>query len=343
MAKIRAVLLNFVCAIGVSLVGISAAQAGTVVQVTTPLGNFSVELFDDVTPITVANFLHYVNGGLYNGTFIHRSETNPVPFVIQGGWLRFVESENSLFPIALKPPIQNEFKLSNVRGTIAMAKVGGDPNSATSQWFINLANNAFLDSSNGGFTVFGQVLGNGMTVVDAIARLPVVALTSGITTTPMINFAGPPLKNQNLVEITMAVNQSSDWPAAFNGVVPDTRLNLGLNNISYLRPEDGLIYSCLAIQSNQLPGTLNGVGRFDIAFEVVSLAAGTMRVLKTRPFNTGNTLTQNGQIPSCSGVFETTTNLYTDVIQVGEETLRVVFELINAETLVLQLKQVQGL
>lgn len=159
----------------------------------------------------------------------------------------------------------------------------------------------------------------------------------------MINFTAPPLKNQNLVEITMAVVQRSDWPAAFNGVVPDSRLDLGLNNIAYLRDEDGLIYSCLAILTNQSPDTLDGIGRFDIAFEVVSLEAGTVRVLKTRAFNTGNTLTQNGELPSCSGAFETTTNLYTDVVQAGGETLRVVFELINAETLVLQLKEVEGL
>jgi len=164
-------------------------------------------------------------------------------------------------------------------------------------------------------------------------------------TTPMINFTAPPLKSENLVEITMAVSQNpaADWPAAFNGVSPDARLNIELNNIGYLRAEDGLIYSCLAIQTNKLPDTLDGIARFDIAFEVVSLEAGTMRVLKTRPFNSTNALTQNGQTPSCSGAFETTTNLYTDVVQVGEETLRVVFELINAETLVLRLRQVEGL
>jgi cyclophilin family peptidyl-prolyl cis-trans isomerase len=335
--KVSKALLSFIFTASLALAGISAAQAGTVVQVTTPLGNFSVELFDEDAPITVANFLHYVSTGLYNDTFVHRSESN---FVIQGGWLRFVESQNAIFPIEVRPPIQNEFKLSNVRGTIAMAKVGGDPNSATSQWFINLANNSFLDSSNGGFTVFGKVLGDGMQIVDVIARLPVVVLAQGITTTPMINFTAPPLKNQNLVEITMAVK--SDWPSAFNGVVPDARLNRG-NNIGYLRPEDGLIYSCLAIQTNQLPDTLNGVGRFDIAFEVVSLEAGTMRVLKTRPFNPGNALTQSGETPSCSGAFETTTNRYTDVVRVGQETLRVVFDLINAETLVLQLKRLEGL
>ena len=140
--------------------------AGTVVQVDTVVGRYNLELFDD-TPLTKANFLAYVEAGRYDNTIVHRS----VPgFVIQAG------GYYSRLPIEHIPTfaaVRNEFRRSNVRGTVAMAKLGGDPNSATSEWFVNLANNnaANLDTQNGGFTVFARVLGNGMAVLDSIATL----------------------------------------------------------------------------------------------------------------------------------------------------------------------------
>lgn len=132
----------------------------------TNVGNFQVELYDDQAPQTVQNFLSYVAYGSMNGTIFHRT----VPgFIVQGGGFNIDGA------IAADPAVQNEFSASrsNVRGTIAMAKLGGNPNSATNQWFFNLANNASnLDNQNGGFTVFGRVINDGMTVVDAIANTP---------------------------------------------------------------------------------------------------------------------------------------------------------------------------
>jgi peptidyl-prolyl cis-trans isomerase A (cyclophilin A) len=85
--------------------------------------------------------------------------------------------------------VANDPKFSNVRGTIAMAKLGGDPNSATSQWFINVGNNsANLDVQNGGFTVFGQVIGNGMDVIDAIERLPVFNFGGAFDSMPLRDY-----------------------------------------------------------------------------------------------------------------------------------------------------------
>ncbi|GJQ27256.1 MAG: hypothetical protein HBSAPP02_22880 [Phycisphaerae bacterium] len=136
------------------------------VRLSTTLGDMVFELVDDA-PITTANFLQYVTDGFYNGTIFHRV----VPgFVVQGGGFL----PGNVQPAGLRPPIQNEFSpsRSNVRATVAMAKLGGDPNSATSQFFVNLADNsANLDNQNGGFTVFARVV-EGMDVVDAIAAVP---------------------------------------------------------------------------------------------------------------------------------------------------------------------------
>jgi len=150
-----------------ALAGLSApAQAQPYVCVESSLGNFCIELFDEVAPRTVTNFLKYVTDGDYNNTFIHRS----VPgFVIQGGGFRYTGG-TTVVEVPKDAAVPNEFSRSNLRGTLAMAKFGNDPNSATSEWFINLGDNsANLDGQNGGFTVFGQVIGNGMAVVDAMA------------------------------------------------------------------------------------------------------------------------------------------------------------------------------
>jgi len=142
---------------------------GKLVYVTeTPLGDIPVELYPNMAPQTVANFQAYADSGDWDGSLVHRS----VPgFVIQGGGFREVAGAYAAIPT--DPPVPNEPCLSNTAGTIAMARVGGQPNSATSQWFINLANNTSLDSSDGvGFTAFGRVIGHGMNVVQVIAALP---------------------------------------------------------------------------------------------------------------------------------------------------------------------------
>ncbi|PCI80242.1 MAG: peptidylprolyl isomerase [SAR86 cluster bacterium] len=188
------------------LLSVQSASA-TTVRVITSLGDFSIELFDDVTPVTVTNFLNYVNSGRFNGTLIHRSVSG---FIIQGGSFSFNATNNSLDSVTTDSPIQNEFGVSNTRGTVAMAKIGGDPNSASSGWFVNLADNsgspASLDTQNGGFTVFGRVIGDGMTVVDSIAALPRFTV-SDLTDFPLINFVSSPLVTDNFVNIAILVEE----------------------------------------------------------------------------------------------------------------------------------------
>jgi len=162
---------------------VPSALSGTIVRISTGIGDYSIELLDDLAPGTVQNFLNYVNRNAYNGTYIHRAVDN---FVVQGGGFRFVLFEGPI-EVPSDPPIQNEFGASNTRGTVAMAKLDGDPNSATNQWFVNVVDNSeTLDTSNGGFTVFGVVLGDGMVTVDEIDALPVVALGGRAPNAPHI-------------------------------------------------------------------------------------------------------------------------------------------------------------
>jgi cyclophilin family peptidyl-prolyl cis-trans isomerase len=153
------ILSTFLLVAGVS------AQAGTKVRIATPIGNIDLELYDADKPVTVKNFLKYVQSGRYANSFSHRLVTG---FVFQSGG--YYLNANSVTPVTTDAPIVNEYSTgtiySNVKGTIAMAKVSNDPNSATSQWFLNLADNgANLDTQNGGFTVFGHVTA-GLDVLD---------------------------------------------------------------------------------------------------------------------------------------------------------------------------------
>lgn len=135
------------------------------VRLVTSLGDMVFELVDDA-PVTTENFLQYVEDGFYDGTVFHRVVPD---FVVQGGGFLPDGSQ----PDGLRDPIVNEFSpsRSNLRSTVAMAKLGGDPDSATSQFFVNLDDNSDnLDNQNGGFTVFARVV-EGMDVADAIAAV----------------------------------------------------------------------------------------------------------------------------------------------------------------------------
>ncbi len=136
-----------------------------IIRGTNALGTMDVELFDQEKPQTVRNFLLYVRSGAHSNSFIHR---NVPGFAAQGGGFTVNDPvATNLFAaynaVTTFGNLTNEFlvgsRLTNLFGTIAMAKLGGDADSATSQWFFNLANNSTnLDNQNGGFTVFGRVL-----------------------------------------------------------------------------------------------------------------------------------------------------------------------------------------
>jgi cyclophilin family peptidyl-prolyl cis-trans isomerase len=148
----------------------SFSANATIVEFQTSHGNFKINLHDETTPKTVENFLEYVKDGDYNNTVVHRLIPD---FIIQAGGFSF-EGNLPLTPISTDSPVKNEPIFSSVKGTIAMAKPSSNANGATSQWFINYKDNsANLDVQNGGFTVFGEVIENGMQTLDAIATLPI--------------------------------------------------------------------------------------------------------------------------------------------------------------------------
>lgn len=176
-------------------------RADTIVTFTTNLGAFDVRLFEAQAPTTVANFLAYVNAGSYTNTFFHRSTTyNPADIqIVQGGG--FTLSGNSISPIPTADPIGLEAGLSNRRGTIAMARTAA-PDSATSQWFFNVQDNLVLDPGpgNDGYAVFGEVLGSGIDVIDAIAAVPAYDVSNALGTTfAQLPLLAPALTPNNLV------------------------------------------------------------------------------------------------------------------------------------------------
>ena len=178
--------------------GFGAADAeGTVVELITNnrLGerSFYLEMFnkkdsaETVTKKTVKNFLKYIKNDLYDNSLFHRSVSG---FVLQGGGFTAplvpADEGGSVDPIDSFEMIDNQPGNSNLRGTIAMAKLSGLPDSATSQWFINLADNSgSLDVQNEGFTVFGEVLGDGMVVVDQLASADVYNFGGFFTELPL--------------------------------------------------------------------------------------------------------------------------------------------------------------
>lgn len=202
-----------VCTVAVLILVIaSTGYADSIVRFKTVMGDFTVQLYDDATPGTVSNFLRYMNTGGYADSFFHRLASN---FVLQGGGFTYDS------PVETFDPIVNEFDpgRSNLRGTLAMAKVGGNPDSATSQFFINLGDNAAnLDNQNGGFTVFGEVMGNGMAVVDRLAAVQTYDMDGAdyslFDNVPVIDYTpGDPIGVDNL-EI---FNIVSLFPGDVNG------------------------------------------------------------------------------------------------------------------------------
>lgn len=178
------------------------ASDNPVAVIETNKGTIRVELYQDDAPITVQNFIRYAEDGFYDGLLFHRVISN---FMIQGGGFRpgmeYVEPTYD--------PITNEASISghrNNRGTIAMARTD-DPHSATSQFYINLANNNNLDYDAGVYCVFGKVI-DGMDVVDSIAT---------VQTTSVGGYEDVPVDDVVIQSVTVSDSAPSNGEDSVNG------------------------------------------------------------------------------------------------------------------------------
>lgn len=219
---------------------LSFGSRATIVELDTNFGSIQINLYDQNTPQTVANFLQYVEDGDFQNIVIHRSAPS---FVIQGGGFSYnggtpLNANNlPLDNVESNAAVTNEPVFSNVRGTISMAKIGGNPNSATNQWFINLVDNNALDNpdnldrQNGGFTAFGEVIGDGMAVADTIAGIQRYTFGSPFDSIPLDGFSvGDTPTNNNFVLIS---NISVIDPAADTAANLTPKANVG----PFIEPE----------------------------------------------------------------------------------------------------------
>lgn len=208
---------------------------GTAVLMQTTQGNIPITLFDSQVAATVQNFLHYVNSAEYNGTFIHRVVTvaGGGIGIVQGGG--YTPNQNH---IATTTPVALQYQIPNSTGTIAMARTS-NPNSATSEWFFNAADNSQTlgQSNGGGYAVFGKALYGGLQTVQNIYSLPLADYPPNFVTSPssvpVMNFSGGTVMTSNLVIVNnvsvvpaLTFQASSDNPSLVSPSVSGGNLTL---------------------------------------------------------------------------------------------------------------------
>jgi uncharacterized protein (TIGR03437 family) len=235
-----------------ALAGCTAyAQTGPTYRFHTNVGDIDVVLTPSAAPQTVANFINYVNAGAYVNTIFHRS----VPgFVIQAGGYQL--QNGNVITTPTNPPVVNEFNVSNTTGTIAMAKLGTDANSATSQWFFNLAPNGTngnaLDTTDGGYTVFGNVTSATLKVMNSIQTVPVYDCSGDGGTCPStvaINsaFTNLPVSNGNYVLVTSIVQVP-----ALTAAGVESAASFAQNQLTGVSPGEILVLYGTALGPSQL-------------------------------------------------------------------------------------------
>ena len=196
-----------------------ARADGPTARFDTSLGVIDVRLLPEDAPNTVATFLRYVASGAYTDSYFHRSVRD---FVLQGGG--YTQRNGTSAPVNELLADGDPFKRSNQRGTLAVARVAGQPNRSTSQWFFNQSDNASLDASADNFTVFGRVNDRAsLAVMDAIGALDIIdgsgdQANSAFGELPVRDYAGGELKDANLVfvrTITVVPEDATPYAVPF--------------------------------------------------------------------------------------------------------------------------------
>lgn len=230
--------------LGVTLLFTLSIRAATIATFNTSVGAWDLELYDEAKPITVSNFIKYGTSGRYVNQLIHRW----VPgFVIQGGGFRVDTSNPAQYEIVRVQSfgnITNEAQVntnySNVYGTIAMARVGGQTNSANSQWFINLKDNGGpppnLDTVDGGFTVFGRVI-SATNILNLFVPEPPangIYIDSSVLGSPMAVLATNDLGYDDLVYVQLTFRRNLDVQVIRR---PDGSRRIGWNSVTAVTNE----------------------------------------------------------------------------------------------------------
>jgi cyclophilin family peptidyl-prolyl cis-trans isomerase len=244
----------------------SDPDSESAVKVTTNLGEMDFILFNNEAPATVTNFMSYVNAATnnFNNSVIHRA----IPgFIVQGGAFKVSGPPNSFTSTPTTASPVNEPGISNKATTVSMAKVGGNPSSATNQFFVNLVDNASnLDGQNGGFTVFARVAGAGLNVANAISNLP-------NPTDPTVTLDGT------------STTTLTNWPLTSASAAMDTTKVVTITSVA---TEPVLSYS---VTGNTNPTvattTISGTNA-----QINALAGGTTSVTVTATDLDGNTVSQ---------------------------------------------------
>jgi cyclophilin family peptidyl-prolyl cis-trans isomerase len=269
---------------------------GTIVQMTTTRGVLNIELFDTEVPVTVENFLSYVEDGDFDNSILHRRAENR----IYGGRYRLPLTGTPRLPREITPgdPIPYEASPSNEAGTIAMDPPDGDINGATSQWFFNTANNAALDGTH---AVFGRVIGTGTSVLYG---------SSGITSLSTTSMDSDPDKELDFVPV---VNYTSGNAVAASNLV---RATSARRATIHPEEEDGVEASVLsysAVSSNPSAVTASVDGSH-LILEFPSPSPGSATVTVTATDSNGSTAKNEFQVTVVQGVtdndsFSSPTNL----------------------------------